>query len=65
MGSYCFAGESSKSWSAAETSIVDHVRIERNWTVFDSDPDPLASSEHHWHSLVTKDLPCRSGVVSG
>ncbi len=59
MGSYCYVGEYSKIWSAAEITIGDRVLIAHNSNIFDTTTHPLNPAERHrqFVAIVTSGHP--------
>jgi acetyltransferase-like isoleucine patch superfamily enzyme len=59
MGEYCFLGENSKIWSAAEISIGDRVLIAHNTSIFDNDTHPLNPGKRHaqFVEIITRGHP--------
>jgi acetyltransferase-like isoleucine patch superfamily enzyme len=61
MGEYCYVGDYSKIWSAAEIKIGDRVLIGHNSSIFDSDTHPLNSRDRHaqYVEIITRGHPAQ------
>lgn len=61
IGNYCYIGENTNIWSAAEISIGDRVLIAHNVDIFDHDTHPLDPLERHEHykEIITSGHPRR------
>ena len=61
MGEYCYLGDNSKIWSAAEIKIGDRVLIGHNSSIFDSDTHPLNARDRHdqYVEIITHGHPAQ------
>lgn len=61
IGNYCYIGENTNIWSAAEISIGDRVLIAHNVDIFDHDTHPIDPLERHEHykEIITSGHPRR------
>jgi acetyltransferase-like isoleucine patch superfamily enzyme len=59
IGDWCFVGEGTRIWSAAEIVLEDRVLVSHNVNIFDSLTHPLSARQRHaqFRAIVSKGHP--------
>lgn len=59
VGEWCFVGEGTRIWSAAEIILEDRVLVSHNVNIFDSLTHPLSARQRHaqFRAIVSKGHP--------